>query len=99
MEDVINNALNNYLPGLEPTNNVRVDFYSRFKREADDRDRDLVEKYSGALDITLIFVSFSMPFGHNVRLVLLGNRLVCSPPSHPLSSPSFKSSSNRTTLK
>jgi hypothetical protein len=62
LEDAINNALKFYLTGLEPTNNVYVDFYRRFKRKADERDRDLVEKFSRVLGIVLIFVSFLLLF-------------------------------------
>ena len=52
------NALKNYLPRLESTGSgPRAEFYSKFKREADEYDNDFLEKYRGDLDTTLIFVS------------------------------------------
>ena len=56
LEDAINNALKNYFPRLEPTNNVRVEFYDKFQRVADEYDLDFLNKYGTDLDTTLIFV-------------------------------------------
>lgn len=56
LEDAVNNALKNYFPRLEPTSNVRVQFYNKFQGEADDHDKEFLVKYNGALDTTLIFV-------------------------------------------
>lgn len=55
LEDAVQNALKNYFPPLE-SSNARVEFYNKFKREADDYDNDFLKKYGGDLDITLIFV-------------------------------------------
>ena len=57
LKDAVNDALKNYFPRLESTSNVRVQFYNKFQREADEHDRDFLKKYSGDLDTTLIFVS------------------------------------------
>ena len=56
LEDAINSALKNYFPRLEPTSNVRVEFYNKFQHEADEYDRDFLQQYTGDLDTTLIFV-------------------------------------------
>ena len=50
------------LPSLFPnllgtTNNPRNEFYDKFKREADEHDRDFIKKYDEDLNTTLIFVS------------------------------------------
>ena len=51
------------LPTLFPlllgtTSSAPVEFYDKFQREADERDRDFVKKYEEDLDTTLIFVGF-----------------------------------------
>ena len=43
------------MPGT--TNSARNDFYDKFKREADEHDRDFIKKYDDDLNTTLIFVS------------------------------------------
>ena len=100
LEYAIQNALKNFLPRLESTTNARAEFYNRFKREADEYDNDFLRKYRGDLETTLIFVGlppfFFAHFGGGAQLTL-GNRLVCSPQWHPLSSSPFRSSSNRIT--
>ena len=99
-EDAISNALKNYFPRLEPTSNVRVEFYNKFQSEADGHDRDFLGKHNGALDNTLIFVSFFLPslvlrlkrlFGSTGRFVVRGHIRVhprCSDPAptglHPI---------------
>ena len=64
LEYAIQNALKNFLPRLESTTNPRAEFYSRFKREADEYDNDFLRKYRGDLETTLIFVSLSPFFTH-----------------------------------
>lgn len=51
-------ALPSLFPNLHGTSsNVRVEFYDKFQREADDHDRDSMKKYDGDLNTTLIFVN------------------------------------------
>ena len=77
------------LPSLFPnllgtTNSPRNDFYDKFKREADEYDRDFIKKYDEDLNTTLIFVSV-FPQVHldcGVNLFSWEHRLVCSPRSH-----------------
>ena len=50
------------LPSLFPNHlgtasGARVEFYDKFKREADEYDRDFMKKYEEDLNTTLIFVS------------------------------------------
>ena len=71
LEDAIKNALKNYLPRLESTSDARVEFYNKFKCAADEHDSDLLNKYGGDLDITLIFVGLPPPFVHFGRYVKL----------------------------
>lgn len=54
----MNNALKNFFPRLESTSNTRVEFYNKFQHEADEYDRDFLDKYNADLDTTLIFVGF-----------------------------------------
>jgi len=93
------------LPSLFPnlhgtTNSARVEFYDKFKHEADDYDGDFTKKYGEDLDTTLIFVSIFC-----IKLVAVficfyrGDRLVCSLQSHRLSFSTFKASSNQTSRK
>ena len=59
MEEALLNALKSVFPSLNrtTTGGARQEFYNQFQREADERDRDLTEKYESDLDTTLIFVS------------------------------------------
>ena len=43
---------------LSPQEDYRSQFYKHYRREADEYDREFMEKYDGDLDTTLIFVSF-----------------------------------------
>ena len=90
------NALKNYFPPLE-SGNARVEFYNKFKREADDYDNDFLKKYGGDLDITLIFVGLlpfiPIHFGRDAKR----NRLLCSPRLCPLSSLPSRPSCNQIT--
>ena len=50
------------LPSLFPnllgtTNSARDEFYDKFKRAADEHDRDFIKKYDEDMNTTLIFVS------------------------------------------
>ena len=62
LEDAINNALKNYFPRLEPTSDVRVEFYNKFQRVADKYDRDLLNKYEAELRTTLTSVGLFFPY-------------------------------------
>lgn len=55
LEDALQNTLKNYHPRLE--SNPRAEFYNKLKREADEYDGEFLNKHSGDLNITLIFVS------------------------------------------
>ena len=97
LEDAVRNALGNYFPHLETSNNARVQFYDKFQREADDHDRDIVKKYNADFkDTTLIFVCLSI-FVVVLILIFWRNRLVYSPRSHPLSSSPSRRNSNQIT--
>lgn len=43
-----------------PNPNAQIEFYKKFKREADEYDNDFVKKYNDEADTTLIFVSFPL---------------------------------------
>jgi hypothetical protein len=84
-------ALPTLFPHLLGTaSSARGEFYDKFQREADEYDRDFIKKYDEDLNTTLIFVSFLCSSVLIVMLMInpasLGNRLVCSPQLHPLSS-------------
>jgi len=52
-------ALPSLFPNLHRTSSsVRVEFYDKLQREADDYDRNPTKKYDGDLNTTLIFVNF-----------------------------------------
>jgi len=55
LEEAVNDALKNYFPRLEPASSVRVEFYNKFKREADEYDDVFLKNHNGDLDTTLIF--------------------------------------------
>ena len=86
-----------FLHLLGTTSSAPVEFYDKFQREADEHDRDFMKKYGEDLDTTLIFVGFLFFSTLSVMLIriLWGNRPVCSPQSHPLSSSMSRASSNR----
>ena len=57
LEDATVKPLPGPLPNLlGTTGNARIDFYDKFKREADEYDGDFMKKYNEDLDTTLIFV-------------------------------------------
>ena len=45
---------------------ARVEFYNKFKRAANDHDRDFIKKYDEDMNTTLIFVS---AFSQTARLL------------------------------
>ena len=58
MEEALLKALQSLFPSLNrTTGGARQEFYDKFQREANERDRDLTERYESDLDTTLIFVS------------------------------------------
>jgi hypothetical protein len=95
-------ALPSLFPNLLGTaSSARVEFYDKFQREADEYDRDFMKKYDEDLNTTLIFVG-AFPVSTSVVALICfsgGNRPVCSPRSHPLSSSMFRAISNRTINK
>ena len=60
LERAVGSALKNYFTPLRPTSDARVDFYNKFKREAEDYDKEFLDKYDGDLDTTLIFVGLPL---------------------------------------
>ena len=68
LEDAVQNALKNYFPRLESAGSgARAEFYNKFKREADEYDKDFLEKHRGDLDTTLIFVGLPPLLTHSSR--------------------------------
>ena len=59
----LEDALKNYFTPLESTSDARAEFYNKFKREAEDYDKEFSDKYGGDLDTTLVFVSLP-PFSY-----------------------------------
>ena len=58
LEDAMLKALPRLFPNLlGTTSNPRVEFYEKFHRAADERDRGFVKTYDEDLNTTLIFVS------------------------------------------
>jgi hypothetical protein len=95
LEDAMLKALPTLFPNLlGKASNPRVEFYEKFERAADDRDRDFIKKYDEDLNTTLIFVSI-FSTSTSVSRESEGNRPVYSPRSHPLLSSTFRRSSNR----
>ena len=55
-------ALSSLFPNhLGTSSSARGEFYDKFKREADEYDRDFMKKYEEDLNTTLIFVSALRP--------------------------------------
>jgi len=65
-------ALPLLFPNLNGTaSGARGDFYDKFQREADERDRDFMKKYDEDLNTTLIFVSIFPAPTTDVALIRL----------------------------
>ena len=64
-------ALANYKP-LATKANPTTNFWTVYKKVADEHDNDMISKYVGGLDTSLLFVSMSMSL---VRLTVL-NRVL-----------------------
>ena len=64
-------AMSSLFPNLLGTTGggARHEFYDKFQREADERDRDFIKKYGSDLDTTLIFVSVFPPFTSIIALI------------------------------
>ena len=62
-------ALKDFFHPLESTSNARDKFYNKFKREAEDYDKEFSDKYGGDLDTTLIFVC--LPLFLSILVVML----------------------------
>jgi len=95
-------ALPSLFPNLLGTSSsARVEFYDKFQREADEYDRDFMNKYDEDLNTTLIFVSILI--AHTSVALLMqfswGHRPVCFPQLHLLSLSTFSKTSNRITNK
>ena len=59
---------------------ARAEFYDKYKREADEYDKDFIKKYDEDLNTTLIFVSEGF-LRYAERIYLMKDyRLDCSPP-------------------
>ena len=70
LEEAVFKALSSLLQNrLGTTGGARHEFYDKFQREADERDRDFIKKYGSDLDTTLIFVSVFPPFTSIVALI------------------------------
>ena len=78
IETSIQDALRAFLPPIK-NDDVRLDFYTVYKREATEYDMDYVKKYDEDLNTTLIFVR-RPPFALTNHLIC-PHRLVCSLPS------------------
>ena len=63
---------------LSAQEDYRSQFYKHYRREADEYDREFMEKHDEDLNTTLIFVSFVWCSGVRADS---GHRLVCSLPS------------------
>ena len=46
-----------HVTNIGTTNSARIEFYDKFKRVADEHDRDFIKKYDEDMNTTLIFVS------------------------------------------
>ena len=58
IEEALNRALASYFPSIASrTMTARAEFYDKYKREADEYDKDFIKKYDEDLNTTLIFVS------------------------------------------
>ena len=58
IEDALDRALGSYFPSIaSKTMTARAEFYDKYKREADEYDKDFIKKYDEDLNTTLIFVS------------------------------------------
>jgi len=58
IEEALNRALGSYFPSIASrTVTARAEFYDKYKREADEYDKDFMKKYDQDLNTTLIFVS------------------------------------------
>lgn len=58
IEEALNRALGSYFPSIASrTMTARAEFYDKYKREADEYDKDFIKKYDQDLNTTLIFVS------------------------------------------
>ena len=94
----IRDALRTYLQPLK-NDDPQLDFYTMYKREADEYDNVYIQKYNEDLNTTLIFVRFSFPV--IVMHADHGLRPACSPPSAPpsssASSPSLSLTTSRST--
>ena len=64
-------AMSSLFPNLLGTTGggARHEFYDKFQREADEHDRDFMNKYGSDLDTTLIFVSVFPPHTSIVALM------------------------------
>jgi hypothetical protein len=58
IEEALNRALGSYFPSITSrTVTARAEFYDKYKREADEYDKDFIKKYDEDLNTMLIFVS------------------------------------------
>ena len=57
----LHSALKEFFDPLR-TNNSRADFFSVYRRESDEFDREYTKKYDEDLNTTLIFVSYPISF-------------------------------------
>jgi len=94
-------SLSSFFPSLHgSSNSARVEFYDKFKHEAEDHDKDFIKKYDDDLNITLIFVSaFFSPASVVALIGFLGKRRLCSLRSHPLSLSTSSRTSNQITRR
>jgi len=61
IEEALNRALGSYFPSIASrTMTARAEFYDKYKREADEYDKDFIKKYDQDLNTTLIFVSVKL---------------------------------------
>jgi len=63
---------------LSTREDPRTKFYEKYRREAEEYDREFIKKYDEDMSTTLIFVSFPLLLGRGCAE--LAYRLVCSPP-------------------
>ena len=62
----LHSALKEFFDPLR-TNNSRADFFSVYRKESDEFDREYTKKYDEDLNTTLIFVSYLNSFLHAER--------------------------------
>ena len=59
---------------------LRTKFYEKYRREAEEYDKDFIKKYDEDMNTTLIFVGFFLRCLGADALTRHVYRLVCSPP-------------------